>query len=318
MDRAISENKPWVVFDDSSDKALLPQDLHFFESAGAAEKFCNAADNEFDFARQTFNSCHYSYTQVATLKDSIVPEIKESLSHNVTSVARQMAGQNLFLLPGTSYDVFENAISRGHLLPVSWQRTIDPQKELSEYHVIAHWHDGGMIYETGHHHRLMASFDNFRDARTYLDSAVLYNELADKATDYLIVGRFHHQKLELDMEGYAMPHAGLTLVTANHNFENSHDYHELQALSEPATVLQYFFAGVHDGELCLFNDKLELTRPGAAQRPFYPMHFNQDYLTIKNSNVMNEQSFDYVKNQLFYLGFGEEIAKLEIPLKLTT
>lgn len=310
LDRAISESKPWVAYNDRSDKVLPPQDLHFFGSAGEAEQFCDEVNNEFDFAEQMFNWDNYRYIQVATLKDSIAPDVKkETVSHNVTIIAYQMAEQNLFLLPGTAYDVFENAISRGHLLPVFWRRTIDPQEEIAEYHVIAHQHDGGMIYEIGHSHQLMESFDNLQDARTYMDSAVLYNELSDKATDYLIVGRFHDQKLELDIEGYAMPHSGLTLVTANHNFENSHDYHELQSLFEPATVLQHFFAGVRDGELCLFNDKLEPTTLGAAQQPFYPIYFNQDYLTIKNSNVMNEQSFDYVKNQLLYLGFGEEIAK---------
>lgn len=308
LDRAISENKPWVVFDDQPDKVLQPHDLHLFESANAAEKFCDAVNGEFDFVEQMFYSDNYRYMQAAALKGSLEFDVTESVSHDVTAVARQMAEQNLFLVPGTSYDVFENALSCGHLQPVSWQRTISPLKEIAEYHVIAHRHDGGIVYEIGHSHRLMDSFDNLRDARTFMDSAVLFNELADKGTDYLIVGRFHDQRLELDMEGYAMPHSGLTLVTANYNFENGHDYHELQSLFEPAIVRQYFFAGVKDGELRLFNDKLEPTTVGTAQKPFYPTYFINDYLTIKNSSIMNEQSFDYVKNQLLYLGFGEEIA----------
>jgi hypothetical protein len=309
LDGAIKESKPWVVFDDQPDKVLQPQDLHFFESASAAEKFCDAANGAFDFVEQMYYPDNYRYIQAAALKSSLEVGMAESISHDVSAVARQMVEQNLFLLPGTSYEVFEKALSRGHLQPVSWQRTIVPLKEIAEYHVIAHQHDGGMIYEIGHSRRLMASFDNLRDARTFMDSAVLYNELADKGTDYLIVGRFHDQRLELDMEGHAMPHSGLTLVTANYNFENSHDYHELQSLFEPATVRQHFFAGVKDGELCLFNDKLEPTTVGMAQQPFYPTYFINDYLTIKNSSIMNEQSFDYVKNQLLYLGFGEEIAR---------
>lgn len=309
LDGAISGGNPWVVFNDQPDKVLQPHDLHFFASAGAAEKFCDAANTEFDFVEQMFNSDNYRYMQAATLKGSLGFDVEENVKIDVTVVARQMAEQSLYLMPGTSFDVFENALFRGHLLPVSWQRTIDPLREIAEYHVIAHQHDGGMVYEIGHSHRLLESFGNLRDARTFMDSAVLYNELAYKGTDYLIVGRFHDQKLELDMEGHAMLHSGLTLVTANHNYENGHDYHELQSLFEPATVSQYFFAGVRDGELRLFNDKLEPTALGAAQQPFYPAHFINDYLTIKNSSIMNEQSFDYVKNQLFYLGFGDEIAK---------
>ena len=142
-----------------------------------------------------------------------------------------------------------------------------------------------------------------------MDSAVLFNELADKGTDYLIIGRFHGQPLELDVEGYAAPHSGLTLVTAHHNYENCHDYHELHSLSEKAVISQYFFLGLKDEKITLYNDKLEPTTIASKQQPFYPTHLINDYLPFKNSSIMNEQSFDYVKNQLFYLGFGEEVAK---------
>jgi hypothetical protein len=309
LDRAITGGNPWVVFNDQPDKILQPQDLRFFPSAGAAEEFCDAANGEFDFVEQMFNSDNYRYMQAATLKASLEFDVEENVKVDVAAVARQMAEQSLYLLPGTSYDVFERALSRGQLLQVSWQRKIDPLKEIDDYHVIAHQHDGGMVYEIGHSHRVLESFGSLGEARTFMDSAVLYNELAAKGTDYLIVGRFHDQRLELDMEGYAIPHSGLTLVTAHHNYENGHDYHELQSLSEPATVSQHFFMGVRDGGLLLFNDVLELTTLGASQQPFYPTHFINDYLPFKNSIIMNEQSFDYVKNQLFYLGFGEEVAK---------
>ncbi|WP_439696986.1 hypothetical protein ACFGVS_00485 [Mucilaginibacter sp. AW1-7] len=309
LDRAITVGNPWVVFNDQPDKILQPQDLRFFSSAGAAEKFCDAANGEFDFAEQMFHSDNYRYMQAATLKASLEMDVEKNIKMDITAVARQMAEQNLSLLPGTSYDVFESALSRGQLLPVSWQRTIDPLKEIEEYHVIAHQHSGGMIYEIGHSHRVLESFGSSGEARSFMDSVVFYNELADKGTDYLIVGRFPGQSLELDVEGYAVPHSGLTLVTAHHNYENGHDYHELQPLSEPATVSRYFFMGVRDGGLLLFNDKLEPTTLDVVQQPFYPTHFINDYLPFKNSIIMNEQSFDYVKNQLFYLGFGEEVAK---------
>jgi hypothetical protein len=111
------------------------------------------------------------------------------------------------------------------------------------------------------------------------------------------------------MEGYAQPHSGLTLVTAQHNYDHGHDYHELHSLFEPATVSRYFFIGLTDGKLRFYNDKLEPTTVASSQRPFYPTHFINDYLTTKISNKMNENSYDYVKNQLLYLGFGEEIAQ---------
>lgn len=82
-----------------------------------------------------------------------------------------------------------------------------------------------------------------------------------------------------------------------------------RSLFEKATISLYFFIGLQEEKIALYNDKLEPAVVGSSQQPFYPTHLINDYLPFKNSNVMNERSFDYVKNQLFYLGFGEEVAK---------
>jgi hypothetical protein len=311
LDQSIKDGRPWVAFNHQDDRELHPHTIQLFASAGEAERFCDEANGAFDFAEQVFNFDNYIYMLAATLKASI--EFEKQLTNPIdidtSAIARQMAEQSLYLSAGKSFDDLEASLSRGLFYPVVWLRTVDPLKEIAEYHVVGHQHNGGHIYEIGHSHRVLASFGSLGEARTFMDSAVLHNELADKGTDYLIIGRFHGQPLELDMEGYAAPHSGLTLVTAHHNYNNGHDYHELNSLSEKATISQYFFAGLKNGELRLYNDKLEPATVGSIQQPFYPTYFTNDYLTIKNSNTMNEQSFDYVKNQLFYLGFGEEIAK---------
>ena len=309
LNNALAEGKPWVVFNDQPDKDLHSIAKHFFTSAGAAAQFCDEANNAFDFMEQVFNFDNYVYMPVATLKAAMAYEARESSRIDVTEITGQLAEQNLYLLPGSSFNQLEASLEQGLFFPVTWQGAIDPLKEIAEYHVIGHQHNGGQIYEIGHSHRVLESFSNYREARGFMDNAVLYNELADKGTDYLLVGRFHDRPLELDMEDYTMPHAGLTLVTAHHNYHHGHDYHEVQSLFEPAMIEQYFFAGLHEGKLRLYNDKLEPTTIGSIQHPFYLTHFINDYLTIKNSNTMNEQSFDYLKNQLFYLGFGEEVAK---------
>jgi len=311
LDQAIKDGKPWVAFNNQTDKELHPGSIYVFASAGEAERFCEEFNGALDFAEQVFNFDNYIYMQAETLKASL--EFEKQLTNPIeidtSAIARQMAEQSLYLQAGKSIDDLEASLSNGLVLPVVWQRMVDPLREIADYHVIAHQHNGGMIYEIGHSHRALESFSSLGEARTFMDSAVLFNELADKGADYLIVGRFHGQQLELDVEGYAVPHSGLTLVTAHHNYENGHDYHELYSLSEKATISQYFFLGLKDEKIALYNDRLEPTSLDSRQQAFYPTYLINDYLPFKNSSIMNEQSFDYVKNQLFYLGFGEEVAK---------
>jgi hypothetical protein len=310
---AQKEKKPWVAFDDQADKGLHAQDLHFFASAAEAERFCDVANGPETFADQVFNWDHYVFMQTDALAVKLGQKELVTVWDDAVRIAMQMATQNLYVPAGHDFYDLEEAISSGLVYPVLWQRSIDPLTEIGEYHVIAHQHSGGQIYEIGHSHQVLESFGSLRDARIFMDSAVLFNELADKGTDYLIVGRYRNQRLELDIEGYAQPHSGLTLVTAHHNYDHGHDYHEQHSLFEPATVSRYFFVGLKDGKLLLYNDKLQPTTVTDSQQAFYPTHFNNNYLNTKNSSIMNEQSFDYVKNQLFYLGFGEEIAK---PLRV--
>jgi hypothetical protein len=309
LDRAISENKPWVVFNYREDMALHFQNLHYFESAGEAEQFCGAANGKPGVMEQMLSWDDYRYMQAAALKESIVPEIKEIISYDITAVARQMAEKNLFLMPGIHYDVFENALSGGQLLPVSWQRTIDPIKEIGLYYVLAYWLTADRGHGVNHMLRVYESFSNYKEARDFMDYELNHLEFEDRNLDFTLFGRFHNKPFELDLEGFALPHSGVTLVAAYHNDTFGHDFHELHSLSEPLVLSQYFFAGLRDGKLTLFDDKLKPTGIDMPQQQFYPMHYKYDYLTIKNSNTMNEQSFDYVKNQLFYLGFGEEVAK---------
>jgi hypothetical protein len=301
--------KPWVAFDDQDGKELHGLDLHFFTSATEAEKFCDEANGPDTFADQVFNWDHYVFVQTDTLAARLGLAELKTIWDDAADIARQMEAQNLYLPAGHSFYDLEKTVSSDLVYPVRWQRSIDPLQEIADYHVIGHQHSGGQIYEIGHSHRVLGSFGSLKDARAFMDGAVLHNELSDKGTDYLIIGRYHDQKLELDIEGYALPHSGLTLATAHHNYNHGHEYHEPHSLFEPATISRYFFIGLKDGKLQLYNDKLERTTLAGSQQAFYPTHFNNDYLTFKNSNTMNESSFDYVKNQLLYLGFGEEIAK---------
>jgi hypothetical protein len=219
LDQVVKDGKPWVAFNEQADKELHSNLIHVFASAGEAERFCEDSNGAFDFAEQVFNFNNYIYMQAATLKASL--EFEERLANPIAidtlAIARQMAEQNLYLPAGKSIADLKASLSQGLVFPAVWQRLVDPLKEIAEYHVIAHQHDGGMIYEIGHSHRVLESFGSLGKTRSFMDSAILFDELPDKGTDYLVIGRFHGQPLELDVEGYAVPHSGLTLVTAPHN-----------------------------------------------------------------------------------------------------
>jgi|GEM_PF-3535095 len=307
LDAALAKRTPWVAFDEQPEKELHINDLHFFASASEAEQFCDDANGEWDFVEQMFNFKNYHYLSVAGLRAELGSRLDKQV--NIEAIVHELAAQNLHLLAGKTIGDLEGALAAGLHHPVCRQRQINPLMAIADYTVLGHKHTGGQVYEIGHAVAIMKTFGSYKDAQTFLERSVHDSELSDKGLDYVLVGHFHNRQLQVDVEGHVLPHAGLTLLTAVHNHEHGHDYHEVQSLFKPATVTQYFFAGLRDGRLALFNDKLEPTAIGQPQQPFYPAYYKHDYLTIKNSSIMNEQSFDYVKNQLFYLGFGEEIAK---------
>jgi hypothetical protein len=308
LDRGISENKPWVAYNDRSDKVLPPQNLRFFRSAGEAGQFCEEANNEFDFAEQMFNWDNYRYIQVSTLKAEL-GDSPPAIAVDISAIVREMAEQRLYLPPGKTIDELEATLEQGGFFPVLWQRQIDPLKEIAGYCLVGHQERRIVTGEIVHSHKVYERCSNYEEARDFMKFEILHLDFHDRGMDFILNGLFHDAPFGLDEKGFAVPQTGLALQAAYPNKAYSYDFREVYSLFEPVMLKQYFFAGLHGGKLALFDEKLKLTRIDIPQRPFYPTHFNYNYLTIKNSNVMNEQSFDYVKNQLLYLGFGEEIAR---------
>lgn len=309
-----SEGKPWVAFKDDHEDITVSGNFAFFSSAIEAEDFCDQINYQIDPYEPGFGFDNYIFTPV----DSLVMALNKTASlSNVPidsmNIADQMVQQNLHVLPGKTFQDLEATFQQGLVYPVLWKKAIDPIAAIADYHVVAHRHTGGQLYEVGHLTRLMETFEKFNDAKDFISNAVLYAELSDKDTDFLLVGRFHETPLQLDMEGHAQQHSGLTLLTAHHTFDHSHEWHELQSLFEPASISRYFFAGVEQGKVQLYNDKLEPTTVQTPQQAIYPGHFTNEYLTSKNWNIMlNQKNHDYLKNQLLYTGFGDGLNE---PLK---
>ena len=280
---ALRDGKPRVAFNDRPDKMLYPLDLHFFSSAAEAERFCDEANLDFDFAEQVFNWSHYIYLSAETLKASLDIDFRRSLRIEVDlrEIARQMVAQHLYLPAGKRVDDLEASLAAGLYFPVNWLRQIVPHKEMADCQVIAHRHEAGQVYEIGRITRVLETFPNYQDARASMDHAVLYNELFDMAQDYVLVGRFHEKAFEVDMEAHALPHSGLRLDAAYHNHEHGHDHYNAHSVFNPATLSLYFFARLRDGKLKLFNDKLQPTETSAVQQAFYPVYYNHNNLTLK-------------------------------------
>jgi hypothetical protein len=315
LKREHGEGKPWVAFRDDHEDITVSGNFTFFSSATEAEEFCDQLNYQLDPFEPNFGFENYIYTPVESLKRELemIGSLKTSVDIDAVSIADQMAAQGLYLLPGKSIEDLQATFQQGLVYPVLWKKTIDPIEAIADFHVIGHRHNGGQVYETGHSTRLMETFNKYNQAKNFIGNAVLYAELSDKDIDYVLVGRFHNSPLQLDMEGYAQPHSGITLLTAHHTHDHRHEWHESQSLFEPATLSRYFFAGADQGKLRLYNDKLEPTTTQTAQQPIYPYHFTNEYLTTKNWNIMlNQKNHDYLKNQLLYTGFGDGLNE---PLK---
>jgi len=307
------EGNPWVAFKDEPMDSISINDLFFFPSAIEAEDFCDQVNYRLDPAEPNMGFENYIFTPVDSLVHNLSMAGKHAVALSTQDIANQMAQQGLHLLPGKAYVDLQATFRQGLVYPVLWKKTIDPIAAIADFHVVGHRHNGGQIYEIGHSTRLIESFEKYNQAKDFMGNAVLYAELSDKDTDYLLIGRFHQAPLQLDMEGYAQPHSGITLLSAHHTYDHRHEWHELQSLFQPATISQYYFAGAAEGKICLYNDKLEPTTTQQSQHTVYPGHFTNEYLTTKNWNIMlNQKNHDYLKSQLLYTGFGDGLNE---PLK---
>ncbi|GAC1313759.1 MAG: hypothetical protein NVSMB24_37490 [Mucilaginibacter sp.] len=86
---------------------------------------------------------------------------------------------------------------------------------------------------------------------------------------------------------------------------------EIHSPDEPKAVRHFLYARFDraHGVLRIYDDRLQKTRPEDLKVSTYPAQLINEKLTIKNVNIMNEKNYDYLKNQVKFLGFGEGLEK---------
>lgn len=319
---ARAEGKIWAAFNTISMAPLGSFDIHYFETQGEAEEFAETLNLAFDDPDQELPATYWEYVTLPDLQSFVlgIPESYLNLDVSVTDIMDLLTAQQLQLVPGHSPEELLDSFQDGLVYPLRWRRTIDPREEISEFHIVQHRHDGGLVYEHGHSHRLAGSYENYQEAKNALAALLAQSVLEKDGTDHLLVGQYRGQELELDMEGQPSAHTGLLLETAYWQWDTElkasrFSQLEVHRLDRPAEIKKYFF-GRYDraaGVIRLLNDRLEPVDPFTAKPGLCPIYYKNDLLTTKNAKLMlNQSSYEYNAEMLLNLGFGEEI---RVPLR---
>ena len=314
---AEAEGWNWVAFD--HDPGRYPQTyvFHGFESAAQAEEFCNDNNLAFDVYQQDLETANYRYMPVDNLW-AAAQDLKQAPVNgiSVSTVAEQLRRDGVQLLPGQDMETLKPFLEQELIFPVQWTKMIDPVEETDRFHVVAHHHPGHQVYEMGHSTRIVDSFPMLAAATECFKGLIRqYTDNSDK-NDYLLIGQYKGRELKLDMEGWPESYCGLTLRTAHYQYdpelkEKVWNIQEIHSLDEPKSIRHFLYARLdrNTGTLRLYNDRLQKTRPEDLRVSTYPGQLINEKLTIKNVNIMNEKNFDYLKNQVKFLGFGEGLEK---------
>lgn len=314
LEEAKAQGHNWVAYDDQPDGNLNPLQLHSFHSVSEAEAFCNAFYYSNDFP-ELLHQEHYRYMAIDSLRYSLTHPGAKEPDIAMGAVTGLMREQSVYLLPGGKYDQMEAVFQHGELFPVVWKKAIIPDEEVAVYHVVQHEHTGGQLYEVGHHHRVMESFTTFEQAHEYMQRAVDQSGAMREQYDYLLVGQYHHKPLTLDMEGAPETNCGLTFITAHYQYNvdsgaKEYIWHPIHSLRDVVSLEQHMFAMYHPSvnQLKLYDDCLMEAKPQDCTVSVYPAHFNYyDSIHIQNSQIMNIENLEYLKETLKYAGFNDKL-----------
>ncbi|GAC1313753.1 MAG: hypothetical protein NVSMB24_37480 [Mucilaginibacter sp.] len=206
----------WVAFNDQPDGYLQTYVFHGFESAAQAEEFCTDSNLAFDRYEQDFKTANYRYMPVDNLWAAI-QDLKEArvTEISINALAEQMKREGIQPLFGQQLKDLKPFVQQALIFPVQWTNMVDPVTEADRFHVIAHYHPGHQVYETGHSTRMVDSFPTLAGATECFKGLIRqYTDNSDKK-DYLLIGQYKGRELKLDMEGRPESYCGLVLKTAN-------------------------------------------------------------------------------------------------------
>jgi len=307
----------WVAFDWPA-KGQVDQ-FYGFESAGEANLFCENGNTDFDVYEQDFVETTYLYMAIPTLRQAIESTMKTGTS--AASSERLIAGltgQDVQVLRSQDGETLLPVMRSGAIFPVQFDHIIDPEKEVDRFLVVAHHHAGHQVYEFGHSVGIVATFPSFEKADHRFKELTRQSTDNTDKNDYLLIGQYKGQEFRHDPEGWPESYSGITLKTAYYQYdaelrERAWNILEFNSLDQPKSIRHFLYASFNptDGKLKLYDDKLKEVKPEDLKVSTYPSHFNYEKLTIKNSIIMeiNMKNYDYLKNQVKFLGFGENLDK---------
>jgi hypothetical protein len=303
----------WVAFD-------LPRggqidNLHGFESASEAVTFCESGNTNFDVYEQNFVEANYQYMAIRTLQQAMEPALQNTSSLVSTeTLLTQMIVQDISLLRSQDKETLLPAIRSGAIFPVQYDRQIDPEKEVDRFSIVAHHHAGHQVYEIGHSIQVLDTFPELDKAEKYFRNVIRqYHDNTD-GNDYQLIGLYRGRDYKYDLDGSPESYSGFTVKTAFYQYEpglgaKTWRVETWNDIGQPQNIRHFLYAA-YDAEsrrFKLWDDRLQKVRPKDIKVSTYPSHFINEKLTIKKLKIMNEQSYEYVQNQLFYMGFGNEL-----------
>lgn len=303
----------WAAFDWPNNGQV--DHIQGFESADEAIRVCDEANNYFSYAEQNFIDVHYHFLAVDTLRFAMNPQpLLERPAFSMEALIAQLTAQDVGLMRSQDREQLLPAIQAGAVFSVVYDREINPENEVDRFIIVAHHHAGHHVYEVGHIIKITEEFNSLEKAeRSFAALIRQYHDNTDK-NDYQLIRLYRGFDYKSDMEGTPENYSGLTLKHAFYQYDT-----DLQAktwrietdndISQPKNIRHFLYAQYDAGsaKFKLMDDRLKEVRPEDIRISTYPNYFINEKLTIKQLNIMNEQSYEYVQNQLFYMGFGNEL-----------
>ncbi|WP_114941370.1 hypothetical protein [Mucilaginibacter endophyticus] len=307
LSEAAEQQWNWVAFDRVQDQPVF----RGYVSAGEASAFCAASNNVFDYVMQDFIEADYAFLPVANLAASFVQK-PVSTEVNLPDVVQQLSGLQVELQPFWKMDDLRLYLQQELFFPVQWRQDIEPDKEVKRFLVIEHTHPGHHIYEIGHKVNILKYFERQEDGENFLREKAKTLAVDKKPADLILAREYRGRFLKLDLDGYPEQHCGIGLLSVHSNRDGRLQFSTPHSLYRPLTIEQTLYARF-DRRSCtiwLHDDQLKRTDPRLLATSTYPTYFIKEILTIKNISIMNQASFEYNRDQLHYMGFGEDIAKV--------
>jgi hypothetical protein len=319
LKQSSAEGMVWAAFNERPYIELNRFDLRFFETQEEAEEFCEEATFSFlNPYEDDMGLENWRYVPLRDLEAYVlgIPESYLGLDLSAADVAAKLSSVNLHLLHDRTAEQALDHFQNGRVFPVVWMKEIDPLRDATAFYIAGYQHTSPFTFGHGHNLGILSSFDNFADARAALDISAAHSKQAKDDIDYLLIGGVLGQKPVPDIEGHPASHTGFVLDMAYWKYDiglavTAWQVREPRKADEPVLIQKEFFTAYDrfSQTIQVLNGKLEPVQAETSLPISYPRFYKDNLLTTKNQKIMTQESFEFTRDQLKNLGFGDEIAE---------